>query len=98
MLYKTRYLKEIQNINNRNYKYKIAFKIAFKLFKYIVIPFILTNTLVTSQVVINVVLNKYFSIFILTCLNNILIYTKETLKNYKEKVKLVLAKLKKYSL
>ena len=48
--------------------------------------FKLTNSFITFYVIINVVINKYLSIFILIYLNNILIYTKNTLEDYKRKV------------
>jgi len=56
-------------------------------------PFKLTNALVTFYAIINAALNKYFSVFTLIYLNNILIYTKETLKKHVKKVKQVLTKL-----
>jgi hypothetical protein len=53
----------------------------------------LTNALVTFQVVINKVLNKYLDVFILVYLNNILIYTNSTKEEYIRHIRKVLKKL-----
>ena len=58
----------------------------------------LTNALATFQAVVNNALYKYLDVFALVYLDNILIYTKSTKKDYTEKVKLVLNKLEQYRL
>ncbi len=50
-------------------------------FKYLVIPFRLTNTPAIFQTIINIVLYKQIRVFIIVYLNNILIYL-NTLKEY----------------
>ena len=42
----------------------------------------LTNTSLIFKVVINIILYKYLDIYIIAYLDNILIYLKETLKEY----------------
>lgn len=49
-------------------------------------PFRLINILVLFQEIINYILYKYFNIFIITYLNNILIFL-ENLKEYKNYIK-----------
>ena len=61
-------------------------------------PIGLTNTPATFQVVINNVLYKYIDIFIITYLNNMLVYSSRILAKYKEHVKKVLQKLLEYRL
>ena len=61
-------------------------------------PIGLTNTPVIFQVVINNILYKYIDIFIITYLNNILVYSSRILAKYKEYVKKVLQKLLEYKL
>ena len=61
-------------------------------------PIGLTNTPVIFQVVINNALYKYIDIFIITYLNNILVYSSRTLAKHEEHVKKVLQKLLEYRL
>ena len=56
-------------------------------------PFELTNALATFQSLINTTLQEYLDIFVTAYLNNILVYTKGTLKEYAEAVKKVLKAL-----
>ena len=60
--------------------------------------FSLTNAPVIFQVVINNILYKYIDIFIITYLNNILVYSSRILVEYEEYVKKVLQKLLEYRL
>jgi hypothetical protein len=69
-----------------------VFRIYYSLFKYLVIPFGLTNTLVTFQRIINKQLHEYLNIFIVTYLDNILIFSKIEIK-YIEYIRKVLSKL-----
>jgi hypothetical protein len=62
------------------------------LFKYLVIPFRLTNTLALCQRLVNDTLYKYLNIFVVTYLDNILIFSKTKAK-HTEHVRKVLAKL-----
>ena len=52
-------------------------------------PFGLTNAPATFQALINTTLCKYLDIFVIVYLNNILIYTKSTLKEHIQEVKKV---------
>ena len=61
-------------------------------------PIGLTNIPITFQSIINKALYLYLDIFYTVYLDNILIYTNETLKEYIEQVKKVITKLKKYRL
>ena len=61
-------------------------------------PIGLTNTPVIFQVVINNVLCKYIDIFIITYLNNVLVYSSRTLAKYEEYIEKVLQKLLEYKL
>ena len=65
-------------------KWKTTFYIYYRYFKYLVIPFRLTNTPVIFQAFINNVLKKYLDVFIIMYLDNILIYsqTEEDHKQY----------------
>ena len=58
----------------------------------------LTNTPATFQAVINNALYKYIDVFIITYLNNMLVYSSRTLAKYKEYIKKVLQKLLEYKL
>ena len=57
-------------------------------------PFGLTNAPATFQSLINTTLQEYRNIFVTAYLNNILVYTKSTLKKHAEAVKKVLKALK----
>ena len=61
-------------------------------------PIGLTNAPVIFQVVINNMLYKYIDIFIITYLNNMLVYSSRILAKHKEYVKRVLQKLLEYRL
>ena len=52
-------------------------------------PFGLTNALATFQAIINYILQEYLDVFIITYLDNILIYSK-ILENYKKYIHKVL--------
>ena len=56
-------------------------------------PFELTNALATFQALINITLCEYLDIFVTAYLNDILIYTKDTLKEHIPEVKKVLKAL-----
>jgi hypothetical protein len=58
-----------------NYKWKIAFKTCYGHFKYLVMPFKLTNALITFQAYINMTLINLLNHFIIIYLNDILIYS-----------------------
>ena len=53
-------------------------------------PFELTSAPATFQSLINTTLQEYLDIFVITYLDNILVYTKSTLKKHAEAVKKVL--------
>ena len=72
---------------------KTAFQTRYGHYKYTVIPFGLTNTLATFQALINTTLCEYLDIFVTAYLNDILIYTKGTLKEHIQAVKKVLKAL-----
>ena len=61
-------------------------------------PIGLTNTPIIFQVVINNVLQEYIDVFIITYLNNILVYSSRMLAKYKEYIEKVLQKLLEYRL
>jgi hypothetical protein len=61
-------------------------------------PFRLINASTTFKVVINAAFNKYLRVFALVYLNDVLVYTNSTLKEYKEHVKKVLTKLREFKL
>jgi len=73
-------------------KWKTAFKTQLEHFKYIVMPFSLTNVPATFQSLVNNILQDYLDIFCIVYLNDIFIYL-ETLKEHKEHVKKVLKAL-----
>ena len=58
----------------------------------------LTNAPVAFQVVINNALHKYIDVFIITYLNNMLVYSSRTLAKHEEHVKKVLQMLLEYRL
>ena len=70
-------------------KWKTAFQTRYKHYKYTVMSFELTNAPATFQALINTTLCKYLDIFITAYLNDILIYTKSTLKEHIQEVKKV---------
>ena len=56
-------------------------------------PFELTNAPATFQSLINTTLQKFLDILVTAYLDNILVYTKSTMKEYAEAVKKVLKAL-----
>ena len=70
-------------------EWKTAFQTRYGHYKYTVMPFGLTNAPATFQALINTTLCKYLDIFVTGYLDNILIYTKGTLKEYIQAVKKV---------
>ena len=71
-------------------KWKTDFQTRCGHYKYTVMPFGLTNAPATFQAFINTTLWKYLDIFVTAYLDNILIYTKDTLKEHIQAVKKVL--------
>ena len=63
----------------------MAFRIPYGYYKYLVIPFGLTNVPATFQATINHAIRHYLDKFIVYYLDNILIYSK-ILEEYKEYV------------
>ena len=57
-------------------EWKIVFRLRYGLFKYIVIPFRLIGALATFIALINNVLREHLDIFIITYMDDILIYSK----------------------
>ena len=76
-------------------EWKTAFQTRYRHYKYTVMPFGLTNAPATFQALINIVLCKYLDIFVTAYLNDILIYTRGTLKEHIQAVKKVLKVLQK---
>ena len=70
-------------------EWKTAFQTRYGHYKYTVMPFGLTNAPATFQALINTTLCKYLDIFVTAYLDNILIYTKGTLKEHIQEVKKV---------
>ena len=61
-------------------------------------PFGLTNAPATFQSVINNALHEYLGIFVTAYLDDVLVYSSGTLKEYIKYIKKVLRKLKEYKL
>ena len=61
-------------------------------------PMGLTNAPATFQSVINKALHKYLGIFVTAYLDDVLVYSRGTLKEHVKHVKKVLRKLKEYKL
>ena len=70
-------------------EWKTAFQTRYGHYKYTVMPFGLTNAPATFQALINTTLCKYLDIFVSAYLDDILIYTKDTLKEHIQEVKKV---------
>ena len=70
-------------------EWKTAFQTRYWHYKYTVMPFGLTNAPATFQALINTTLCKYLDIFVTAYLDDILIYTKGTLKEHIQEVKKV---------
>ena len=78
-------------------EWKMTFWTRYKHYEYTVISFELKNVSVIFQRLINNTLRKYFNNFVITYLNNILIYS-EDLKTHCKYVYKILKKLKKRAL
>ena len=76
-------------------EWKTAFRTRYGHYKYTVMPFGLTNAPATFQALINTALCKYLDIFVTVYVDDILIYTKSTLKKHIQEVKKVFKALQK---
>ena len=76
-------------------EWKTAFQTRYGHYKYTVMPFGLTNAPATFQALINTTLCEYLDIYVTAYLNDILIYTKGTLKEHIQEVKKVFKALQK---
>ena len=73
-------------------EWKTAFCTQYRLYKYLIMPFSLTNAPASFQSYIHKVLHKYLDIFVIVFLNNILIYSiKES--QYEQHIQIVLKAL-----
>ena len=79
-------------------KWITVFRTRYRLFEYLVIPFGLTGALATFQRYINWVFCNYLNEFCTVYVNNILIYTSGSLRDYRVKVYMVLGKLREVKL
>jgi hypothetical protein len=78
-------------------EWKTAFRTRYGLYEYTVMPFGLTNAPATFQHVMNEVFKDYLDEFLLTYLDDLLIYS-QTLEEHREQVKKVLTRLREYDL
>jgi len=76
-------------------EWKMTFWIRYKHYKYIIISFKLKNTSVIFQRLINNILREYLNDFVITYLDDILIYS-DNLKMHHKHVHKILAKLKEW--
>jgi len=76
-------------------EWKMTFWIRYKHYKYIIISFKLKNTLVIFQRLINNILREYLNDFVITYLDDILIYS-DNLKMHHKHVHKILAKLNEW--
>ncbi len=67
-------------------KWKTAFRIRYGHFEYQIMPFGLTNILVTFQGYINKILTEKLDVIVIVYLNDIFIYTKSKRKEHVEAV------------
>ena len=74
-------------------EWKTAFRTCFRHYKYLVVPFGLTNGPATWQVYINNVLHKFLDIFAVVYLDNIVVYSK-TKENHIQHIRQVLQTMK----
>src|SRR5256884_9815051 len=65
-------------------EWKMAFRMRYGHYEYTVMPFGLTNAPATFQALINDTLREYLDDFVVTYLDDILIYTKGTLAEHQE--------------
>ena len=79
-------------------EWKTAFRIRYGHFKYLVMPFGLSNAPVTFQGYVNKILAEKLDIFVIVYLDDILIYTEDPGQPHVEAVRWVLDQLRKYSL
>ena len=78
-------------------KWKIAFHTRQGLYKYLIMPFRLTNAPAIFQAFINNILKEYLDDFVLVYINDILIYL-DTIEEYIVYIRKVLVKLQKVGL
>ena len=78
-------------------EWKTAFRTRYGLFEYQVMPFGLTNAPASMQRLMNDALHEYLDVFVIIYLDDILIYSTSK-GEHRKHVKLVMEKLKKYSL
>jgi hypothetical protein len=93
---KTKFYTKLDVIATFNYiritekqEYLIVFNIRYGFFGTLVIPFGLSNTLVTFQVRINKIFYLYLDVFCIIYINNILVYL-DNLLEYKKHIKKIL--------
>ena len=79
-------------------EWKLAFKTRYGHFEYQVIPFGLTNALVTFQGYINKILAEKLNVFVIVYLDDILIYPESKGEKHVQAVWWALDQLRKYSL
>ena len=58
-------------------EWKTAFRTRYSLFEYQVMPFGLTNALATYMRLVHQILRKFLDVFVITYLDNILIYSRD---------------------
>ena len=75
-------------------KWKTAFKTRYEHFKYTVMSFELKNVLIIFQQLINNIIQKYLNVFVITYLDDILIYFNTFEKHHKH-IQKILKKLDK---
>ncbi len=78
-------------------EWKIAFRTRYDMYEYKIISFEFANASTTFQTYINVTLRKYFDVFALAYINDILIFSK-ILKKHERHVRVVLERLLQYKL
>jgi hypothetical protein len=78
-------------------KWKTTFRTKYRLYEYLIMPFGLTNTLVSFQHWMNEVLSDYLDIFCIAYLDNMLIYL-DNITQYCQHVKLILERMKEVGL
>jgi hypothetical protein len=83
-------------IKKRN-EWKTAFRTRYDMYEYKVVSFELANASTAFQTYINVALRKYFDVFALAYINDILIFSK-TLEKHEKHVRVVFKRLLQYKL